>query len=217
MSPTPPDDPPTPTDADSAAASPPPGRGLLAARFAVVALLSVGLLVFGLYAFNDLANGIPQPPTASATDTLALDPDSPPMTGGDMLQPESADEVLSDNYIPIDHDPARLPAYPGAERDVCHRLKPDGRFSDERAVYTVPGSDATPQDVIAHYRAAAEGAGFTVRSSRPVQGRPDSLSTLFTRGEATLTVMVNPYRPAPPLEPSLSVAVQFRYPIASQP
>ncbi|MEM9416098.1 MAG: hypothetical protein AAGA29_11585 [Planctomycetota bacterium] len=219
MTPPPPDDHPTPTDADPSTASAPPphGRGLLAVRFAVVALLSVGLLVFAVYAFNDLANGMARPPAATAPDTLALDEGSTPMSGGNLLQPGSAGEVLSDDYIPIDHDPARLPAYPGAQRDACHRLKSDGRFHDEHAVYTVTELGAQPEDVMAHYRAAAEEAGFTIQASRPLQGYPDSLSALFVRRSETFRVSVNPYRPAPPLAHSLSVAVQFRYPIASQP
>ncbi|XAL99289.1 hypothetical protein OT109_17120 [Phycisphaeraceae bacterium D3-23] len=220
MTPPPPDDQTASTDADKDPASAPtaPGRGLLVVRFAVVVLLSIGLLVFAIYAFNDLAQGLDPPPDATATGTLALNEEgSSPLAGGDLLQPGSASDALSEGYTPIDHDPAHLPAYPGAERNVCHRLKPDGRYNDEQAVYTVTDIGAQPQDVMDHYRAAAQSVGFTVHTSRPNQSRPGSISTLFIRGEETFTVTVNPLRPAPPQMPSLSVDVHFRYPIASRP
>lgn len=192
------------------------------ARLGVVVVLCVGLLVFGIFAVNDLADGL-KPPTPNApAETLALGASDDPPMDGDFLSARTADQALGPQYIPMEEDPAGLPPYPGAERDVCQRLEAGERYEDEQARYVVQG--ASLEQVMRHYQQAAADAGFVAHDSRPVQDRPGSLITFFSRGDQTFKVAVVPINPGPlppppalPPEPKLSITVQFRYPIASQP
>ena len=192
------------------------------ARFAVVAVLSIGLLVFGFYAINDLTQGMKPPAPIEAPDMLALGEGAPPPMQGSFIEARNADEALSPQYIPLDHDPGHFPAYPGARRDICKRL-PDGNgYADEQARYVAVS--ATVEQVLEHYRNAMQTAGFTANAPRPFRGQPNSSSIHFTLeqknfiiGAVQRDVGPPPRPPRLPNDPEVSITVQFRYPIAPAP
>ena len=177
-------------------------------RLGLVTALGIGVLVFGYLAVRDLTAGMGTPTTAPQPETLALQPNAPGPGSPDMLSAQTADEALGDQYTPIDHDPAHLPAYPGARRDFCQRLANGRQYGDEQARYI--GVEATVAQVLAHYQRAASDAGFTPRAdARPLQGDPAGRQQVFLRGESFLVVTVSspttgPLRPPPALPPTPS-------------
>jgi len=181
----------------------------------ILLALSLGLAVFGYFAVNDLL-AYENTPQQDTPGTLTYQPPAQtPTTAGQSLGQELIESLTRGPTLPLDHDPAHLPPFPGAvlkNRD----LVPDPSIAHERATYEV--SDTHVAQVVQHYIDACAQHGFTLVNQQDTPQTAGGLLLIY-RKEAQQQLAVAIYPQGPPATPPMSppkiiIALEFRYPIS---
>ena len=207
----------------------PPGKLLRTARLVICIGLFVGVLVFGIFAFEQLLNPQASSPIASQFGTGDT---APQVTSNQqpgnfikaMAQPDPTKfvPILRENHHPgevapfINAAPYGQPPYrqPNSDREVW-----------EFCAYRT-NQPHHPDDAFAHYNAQAALRGMTLQSNEPTSAKlPNGLRAVWSNGTQTLELTAWPtiggeVSLQPPFNQPrgpLDWVVKYSYPVGAEP
>lgn len=203
-----------------------PGSALRYTRFAIAAALLVGVCVFGVFAINELSQGVAPPPIPrdgfGASDALPGENHSRRRLPGDLEISGTnplVDLSQDSNRILIDHHPGEFePFRNSAQFEPTPYRQPIINGEVWEFCY-YESDEGHPQDAFDHYNRLAKERGLDLISHGPSSDNtPGGMKAIWSDGRRGLELQAAPVRPRqpvrPPLRPTspLGWVVKYSYP-----